>query len=64
MPPHPAPYETLKCPCLSDADWFIQSGAIANSRLQALGAGEILLNCIDKDGSNSGYDLGASISSG
>lgn len=24
---------------------------------QALGAGEILLNCIDKDGSNSGYDL-------
>ncbi|CCD25532.1 imidazoleglycerol-phosphate synthase NDAI_0F02140 [Naumovozyma dairenensis CBS 421] len=23
----------------------------------ALGAGEILLNCIDKDGSNSGYDL-------
>ncbi|KAI8389863.1 probable Imidazole glycerol phosphate synthase hisHF [Nakaseomyces glabratus] len=24
---------------------------------EALGAGEILLNCIDKDGSNSGYDL-------
>uniref|UniRef100_A0A060T2L1 Imidazole glycerol phosphate synthase hisHF n=1 Tax=Blastobotrys adeninivorans TaxID=409370 RepID=A0A060T2L1_BLAAD len=24
---------------------------------QALGAGEILLNCIDKDGTNSGYDL-------
>ena len=24
---------------------------------QQLGAGEILLNCIDKDGSNSGYDL-------
>ncbi|OMH83241.1 Imidazole glycerol phosphate synthase hisHF [Zancudomyces culisetae] len=25
--------------------------------VQALGAGEILLNCIDTDGSNSGYDL-------
>ncbi len=25
--------------------------------VEALGAGEILLNCIDKDGSNSGYDL-------
>lgn len=25
---------------------------------QELGAGEILLNCIDKDGTNSGYDLG------
>ncbi|PVZ97194.1 hypothetical protein BB558_006859 [Smittium angustum] len=25
--------------------------------VQALGAGEILLNCIDKDGTNSGYDL-------
>ncbi|CUS21325.1 LAQU0S02e11122g1_1 [Lachancea quebecensis] len=24
---------------------------------EALGAGEVLLNCIDKDGSNSGYDL-------
>lgn len=24
---------------------------------EALGAGEILLNCIDKDGSNSGYDI-------
>ena len=24
---------------------------------QALGAGEILLNCMDKDGTNSGYDL-------
>lgn len=24
---------------------------------EALGAGEILLNCIDKDGSNSGYDM-------
>jgi imidazole glycerol phosphate synthase subunit HisF len=24
----------------------------------ALGAGEILLNCIDKDGTNSGFDLG------
>lgn len=25
--------------------------------VEAMGAGEILLNCIDKDGSNSGYDL-------
>ena len=25
--------------------------------VQAMGAGEILLNCIDKDGSNSGFDL-------
>lgn len=25
--------------------------------VEALGAGEILLNCIDKDGTNSGYDL-------
>ena len=25
--------------------------------VEALGAGEILLNCIDKDGSNSGFDL-------
>ena len=25
--------------------------------VESLGAGEILLNCIDKDGSNSGYDL-------
>ena len=25
--------------------------------VEALGAGEILLNCIDRDGSNSGYDL-------
>lgn len=25
--------------------------------VQALGAGEILLNCIDKDGTNSGYDM-------
>jgi glutamine amidotransferase/cyclase len=25
---------------------------------EALGAGEILLNCMDKDGTNSGYDLG------
>lgn len=24
---------------------------------EKLGAGEILLNCIDKDGTNSGYDL-------
>ena len=24
---------------------------------EALGAGEILLNCIDKDGTNSGFDL-------
>lgn len=27
------------------------------SACQALGAGEILLNCMDKDGTNSGYDL-------
>ncbi|PWW75835.1 hypothetical protein C7212DRAFT_196364, partial [Tuber magnatum] len=25
--------------------------------VEAMGAGEILLNCIDKDGSNSGFDL-------
>ena len=25
--------------------------------MEALGAGEILLNCIDKDGSNSGFEL-------
>jgi glutamine amidotransferase/cyclase len=25
--------------------------------VQALGAGEILLNCMDRDGSNAGYDL-------
>ena len=25
--------------------------------VQALGAGEILLNCIDRDGTNSGFDL-------
>ena len=25
--------------------------------VEAIGAGEILLNCIDKDGSNSGFDL-------
>lgn len=25
--------------------------------VQAMGAGEILLNCIDKDGTNSGFDL-------
>lgn len=28
---------------------------------EALGAGEILLNCIDKDGTNSGFDLGSFI---
>ena len=27
------------------------------SAVEAMGAGEILLNCIDKDGSNSGFDL-------
>jgi imidazole glycerol phosphate synthase subunit HisF len=27
---------------------------------ETLGAGEILLNCMDKDGTNSGYDLGRS----
>jgi glutamine amidotransferase/cyclase len=25
--------------------------------VEALGAGEVLLNCIDRDGSNSGFDL-------
>ena len=25
--------------------------------VEAMGAGEILLNCIDKDGTNSGFDL-------
>ena len=33
------------------------SHAMAAKSCEELGAGEILLNCIDKDGTNSGFDL-------
>jgi len=39
---------------------WVMTGAYELVRAcEALGAGEILLNCMDKDGTNSGFDLGA-----
>lgn len=58
---HPGPNKELHC-------WYqctIKGGREGRdfdvrqlvTAVEALGAGEILLNCIDKDGSNSGFDL-------
>ena len=66
-PPHPFPCRT--CRTGETLCWYectVQGGrkgsgldVIQVSRaVEALGAGELLLNCIDNDGQNDGYDLG------
>ncbi|KAL8794711.1 MAG: hypothetical protein Q9195_002786 [Heterodermia aff. obscurata] len=47
-----------KVSALQVAELYFDSGADKLAlAVEALGSGEILLNCIDKGGSNSGFDL-------
>ena len=44
------------CPAMMDTSGAAYKGQLATA-VQALGCGELLLNCIDNDGQNDGYDL-------